>query len=64
MNTLYTVFTVVIRRNLFGKAFEQAVRNNECRYLIDYWDSSLIQVGKVFVSVFRLSFYADPDPGE
>lgn len=32
------------RKNLFGKAFDQAVRNNECRYLIDYWDSSLIQI--------------------
>ncbi|XP_023341372.1 cell division control protein 45 homolog [Eurytemora carolleeae] len=32
------------RRNFFGKAFSQTVRNTQCRYLIDYWDSSLIQI--------------------
>lgn len=32
------------RRNFFGKAFEQTVKNTQSRYLIDYWDSSLIQI--------------------
>jgi len=32
------------RRNFFGKAFEQTVKNTKSRYLLDYWDSSLIQI--------------------
>jgi len=32
------------RKNFFGKAFEQTVRNTQSRYLIDYWDSSLVQI--------------------
>jgi len=32
------------RKNFFGKAFEQTVKNTQSRYLIDYWDSSLIQI--------------------
>jgi len=32
------------RKNFFGKAFEQTVKNTQTRFLIDYWDSSLIQI--------------------
>jgi len=32
------------RKNFFGKAFDQAVKNSKTRFLIDYWDSSLIQI--------------------
>ena len=32
------------RKNFFGKAFEQAAIKTSCRYLLDYFDSSLIQI--------------------
>jgi len=31
------------RKNFFGKAFDQAVKNTNTRFLIDYWDSSLVR---------------------
>lgn len=32
------------RKNFMGKAFEQAVINTGSRYLLDYWDSNIIQI--------------------
>jgi len=32
------------RKNFLGKAFEQAVMNTGSRYLLDYWDSNIIQI--------------------
>ena len=32
------------RKNFLGKAFEQAVLNTGTRYLLDYWDSNIIQI--------------------
>jgi len=32
------------RKNFLGKAFEQAVLNTGSRYLLDYWDSNIIQI--------------------
>jgi len=32
------------RKNLLGKAFEQAARKTNCRYLLDYFDASVIQL--------------------
>ena len=32
------------RKNFLGKAFEQAVINTGTRYLLDYWDSNIIQI--------------------
>ena len=32
------------RRNFLGKAFEQAVVNTGSRYLLDYFDSNIIQI--------------------
>jgi len=32
------------RKNFLGKAFEQAVLNTGSRYLLDYWDSNIIQL--------------------
>ena len=41
-------FLIFCRKNFFGKAFEQTVKNTQTRFLIDYWDSSLIQVEQIF----------------
>ena len=41
------------RRNFFGKAFEQTVKNTKSRYLLDYWDSSLIQVRSKILKVVQ-----------
>ena len=32
------------RKNLLGKAFEQAARKTNSRYLLDYFDPSVIQL--------------------
>ena len=32
------------RKNFLGKAFEQAAVNTKSRYLLDYWDSNIIQI--------------------
>lgn len=32
------------RKNFLGKAFEQAVEKTSSRYLLDYWDSNIIQI--------------------
>lgn len=32
------------RKNFMGRAFEQAVTNTGSRYLLDYWDSNIIQI--------------------
>ena len=32
------------RKNFLGKAFEQAVVNTGTRYLLDYFDSNIIQI--------------------
>ena len=32
------------RKNLLGKAFEQAAKRTESRYLLDYFDASVIQL--------------------
>jgi len=32
------------RKNFLGKAFEQALVNSSSRYLLDYWDSNIIQI--------------------
>jgi len=32
------------RKNFLGKAFEQAVVNTGSRYLLDYWDTNIIQI--------------------
>ena len=32
------------RKNFLGKAFEQAAINTKARYLLDYWDSNIIQI--------------------
>ena len=32
------------RKNFLGKAFEQAVINTGTRYLLDYWDTNIIQI--------------------
>ena len=32
------------RKNLLGKAFEQAARKTSARYLLDYFDASVIQL--------------------
>ena len=32
------------RKNLLGKAFEQALKRTGCRFRLDYFDSSIIQL--------------------
>ena len=32
------------RKNFLGKAFEQATVNTKSLYLLDYWDSNIIQI--------------------
>ena len=49
----FTAILFFFRRNFFGKAFEQTVKNTKSRYLLDYWDSSLIQVRSKILKVVQ-----------